>query len=72
MFVAINEAWKVPVGYFFCTTLNSKQKSSLISLCLNKLNETGVIVTNVTFDGLFSNFTTYASYWVAISTNQVL
>lgn len=57
MFVALNQAWKVPIGYFFTHSLNSEQKSTLLLLCLAKLQECGVIVTNMTFDGIYCNFT---------------
>ncbi|KAL4089345.1 hypothetical protein QTP88_024396 [Uroleucon formosanum] len=54
-FVAINESWKIPMGYFLCNHLNSSQKSELIQQCLNLINKTGIKVVNLTFDGCASN-----------------
>lgn len=55
MLVAINESWKIPVGYFLCNHLNSSQKSELIQQCLNLINKTGIKVVSLTFDGCASN-----------------
>jgi len=55
MLVAINESWKIPVGYFLCNHLNSSQKSELIQQCLNLVNKTGIKVVSLTFDGCASN-----------------
>lgn len=55
MLVAINESWKIPVGYFLCNHLNSSQKSELIQQCLNLVNKIGIKVVSLTFDGCASN-----------------
>lgn len=55
MLVAINERWKLPVGYFLCKHLDSTQKSNLLSQCLDLVYKTGVVVVSVTFDGCSSN-----------------
>jgi len=55
MLVAINERWKLPVGYFLCKHLNSTQQSNLVSQCLNLVYKTGVVIVSVTFDGCSSN-----------------
>jgi hypothetical protein len=56
MLVAINDTWKVPVGYFMINSLNSEQKASLVTQCLALIKECNVVVTNVTFDGCPANF----------------
>lgn len=55
MLVAINERWKLPVGYFLSKHLNSTQKSNLLSQCLDLVYKIGVVVVSVTFDGCSSN-----------------
>lgn len=44
MLVAINERWKLPVGYFVCKHPNTIQKSNLLAQCLNLVTKTGVVV----------------------------
>lgn len=41
--------------YFLINTLTGEQKSNLVSQCVAKLIEIGLIVTSLTFDGLSSN-----------------
>lgn len=56
MLVCINEAWKLPLGYFFIAGLNCEQKASLTKQCLTLLNEVGIVTITVTFDGCRTNF----------------
>lgn len=56
MLVAINDTWKLPVGYFFINGLTSEQKASLVTQCPTLVKECGIIVANVTFDGCPANF----------------
>jgi len=53
--VAINEAWKIPVGYFLINHINSSQKSELVSRCIDLLTNTGVTIVSLTFDGCPTN-----------------
>lgn len=55
MVVAVNDSWKVPVGYFFINGLSSEQKAALVSQCLTLLKECGIVISNVTFDGCPAN-----------------
>lgn len=57
MLVSINENWKIPIGYFLITSLNGSQKAELTKHALNLLNDTGVCVVSLTFDGCSSNLT---------------
>lgn len=57
MVVAINDRWKIPVGYFFLRSINSRQRAELVERCLTLLKNCGVVVCNLTFDGCKSNFT---------------
>lgn len=58
MVVSINENWKLPIGYFLVNSLNSSQKMELIKHALNLLENTGVIIISLTFDGCSTNITT--------------
>lgn len=55
MIVAINQSWKIPVGYFLINNLNSSQKSQLVLQCLTCLAQCGIYICNLTFDGCSSN-----------------
>lgn len=58
MIVAINESWKVPIGYFSIDSIDSQTKANLIQHCFCLLQECNIIVTNLTFDGSRTNFAT--------------
>ncbi|KAL4088909.1 hypothetical protein QTP88_023992 [Uroleucon formosanum] len=53
--VALNEAWKIPVGCFLINHINSSQKSELVSHCIDVLTKTGVTIVSLTFDGCPTN-----------------
>lgn len=55
MVVALNDHWKVPVGYFLIDALNGKERASLLEKCFEFIYETGVILHSVTFDGAIVN-----------------
>lgn len=55
LIVCINESWKVPLGYFFTSGLNSNQKASLLQQALNLACDIGLVIANVTFDGCPAN-----------------
>eukprot|EP00795_Rhopilema_esculentum_P003236 gene3236-1558_t len=50
MAVCINGSWKVPCGYFFIDGLSGCERANLISVCLQRLWDTGVQVVSVTCD----------------------
>lgn len=56
MLVAINDHWKIPVGYFLIDGLTGMERASLTRKLLSFLHVTGVKVTSITFDGAQSNF----------------
>lgn len=58
LFVCMNAAWKVPVGYFFINGITADQKSGLINQCICLLHDTGVKVIGLTFDGATTNLST--------------
>lgn len=55
MLVCINGSWKLPVGYFLLDTLAASEKAELVKKCLVFLNESGVVITSMTFDGAPTN-----------------
>lgn len=57
MVVAVNEDWKIPIGYFLTSSLNSSQKCELLKHALSLLKETGINIISLTFDGCSSNIT---------------
>jgi len=57
MLVGVNEHWKLPIGYFLVSKLNSSQKVELVRHALALLHDTGVRVISLTFDGCSSNYT---------------
>lgn len=57
MLVCLNESWKIPVGYFLIDGLSGSEKAELLKKCLEFVNESGVIVSSITFDGAPANFT---------------
>lgn len=56
MLNGVNERWKVPVGYFFISSMGGEEKANLVNACLSFLNESGVKVVSLTFDGARTNF----------------
>ena len=46
----INGGWKLPVGYFFITSLTGDQKAELLKMCIQKCEEVGVEVVMTTCD----------------------
>lgn len=58
MVVSVNENWKLPIGYFLVSNLNSSQKAEIIKHALNLLHSIGVTIISLTFDGCATNLTT--------------
>lgn len=55
MVVAVNDNFKLPVGYFLIDGLGALERSNLVKQCLTKLSDVGVHVVSLTFDGASSN-----------------
>lgn len=56
MLTCINGPWKIPVGYFLINGITAEQKASLVRQALNLIEESGVNVISLTFDGCPANF----------------
>lgn len=47
----------IPIAYYCVSSLNGSERADLLTRVLKELNDIGVIVMNITFDGLPANFT---------------
>ena len=56
MVVALNESWKVPCGYFLVDSLTGKERANLVSQCIQRLYDIGVVVVSLTCDGPSCHF----------------
>ena len=56
MVVALNESWKVPCGYFLIDLLTGKERANLVSQCIQRLYDIGVVVVSLTCDGPSCHF----------------
>lgn len=55
MITAINEKINLPVGHYFISSLDAQGRTQLIANVLRAIKECGVVVANITFDGLPAN-----------------
>jgi hypothetical protein len=55
MVVAINDTWKIPVGYFLIQSITSDQKATLVTQCVDLILQCGMLVA--CSDGCPANFT---------------
>lgn len=53
--VSLNQAWTLPVAYFFIHSLTGEMKSNMILLTLQKCHNIGVKIVSLTFDGCKTN-----------------
>lgn len=51
------EDFKIPVSYFLINGLTAEEKAALLHEVLIRLNDAGVVVISITFDGLVTNLT---------------
>ena len=57
MVVLQNSSGKIPISYYFITSLTEEEKAAIVKKNLEVLHETGITMTSVTYDGLNSNNT---------------
>lgn len=55
MIVALNDNFKIPVGYFLINGLGGVERANLVNQCIEKLYDVGVTIVSLTFDGAASN-----------------
>jgi len=58
MAVGIHGSWKVPLGYFLITSINSTIQAQLLSTAFELLNEAGIEALSLTLDGHQTNLST--------------
>lgn len=56
MVVAVNDSWKIPIGYFFINGLNGTELANIVKLALIKLHDVGVKIVSLTCDGPPAHF----------------
>lgn len=52
MLVCLNGRWKLPIAYFLVDSLTGKQLKELVTTALEMIDDVGVIVRSLTFDGI--------------------
>ena len=55
MVVGVNDLFKVPVEYFLIDGLGGTERANLVTHCLSRLHDAGVLVVSLTFDGCAAN-----------------
>jgi len=53
--VGMNTAWKIPVAYYLIKGITAEEKENILRSCLVELQETGIIIKSLTFDGAANN-----------------
>lgn len=61
MLKAVNANFNFPVAYYLIDSLTKIQKKDLLSKVISGVLETGIKISNITSDGLASNFSTFSS-----------
>lgn len=61
--VAIDEAWKVPITYFFIDALTGEERGNVIVKCLQRLKNAGVCTVSLTCDGPSCHFCNVKGSW---------
>lgn len=55
---AINATFSIPAAYHFITSLKKNEKKKLILEVVSALTNIGIVIVNITFDGLSTNLST--------------
>jgi DNA transposase THAP9 len=51
MLTAVNDSWKIPIGYFYVNGLSAELRAELITKCFEFLKDLDLEVISLTFDG---------------------
>ena len=57
MVVSLDGSFKMPISYFFITSMTGKDKANIVTVAIEKLTSIGVNIVSVTCDGPPSHFT---------------
>lgn len=55
LLVALNASWKIPIGYFLINGINAEQKVALLTQAIHLVEDAGVHIKAITFDGCPAN-----------------
>lgn len=56
MLTCVNVSWKIPICYFLINGITAEQKAALVRQAIDLVEEAGVRVISLTFDGCPTNF----------------
>ena len=71
MVVFVNGSWKVPCAYFFLDGLSGVERANLVTVCLQRLWDTGAGVASVTFDGPSCHLTMSTELGASLTTENL-
>ena len=71
MVVAVNDSFKIPVGYFMINGMSGEERANLINVALKRLHDTKVSVISVTRDGPSCHFTMAAKLGVCLKAQNL-
>lgn len=57
LLVPLNACWKIPIGYFLINGINAEQKVALLTQAIHLVEDAGVHIKAITFDGCPANIT---------------
>lgn len=60
MLCGVNERFQLPFAYHFVSSIDGEQRAALLENIYDAVSKTGIILLNVTTDGLFANDKMYA------------
>lgn len=55
LLTAINDCWKMPIGFFFINGLTAVERCNLVSECFHFIKTLDIEIVSLTFDGAASN-----------------
>lgn len=55
MVSSMEHRWKIPVAYYLINSLTSDDRRRLLVNCIECLQSIGIVVSSITFDGLYAN-----------------
>ncbi|CAK1588572.1 unnamed protein product [Parnassius mnemosyne] len=71
LLVPINASWKIPIGYFLINGINAEQKAALLTEAIHLIEEAGVNVKAITFDGCPANITMAKKLGCSFEVDQI-
>ena len=71
MVVALNQSWKMTVGYFLVEGIAGVERANLMKQCIRLLYESGIEVKSLTFDGAAANLAMARNLGCSFDTNNL-